>query len=78
MWNEMNPDSSGSIITLIAPKQIARHEILCDVNCDIILTSDFCRGIEGVRLAHTQFLMVGRRWDIEIKELIEIHKSWLG
>jgi len=52
-------------------QEIARHDILCYVNCDIILTSDFCRAIEGVRLAHNQFLMVGRRWDTEIKELIE-------
>jgi hypothetical protein len=45
---------------------IARHEILCYINCDIILMQDFCRAIERVRAAHREFLIVGRRWDTEI------------
>jgi hypothetical protein len=45
---------------------IARHEILCYINCDIILMQDFCRAIDRVRAAHREFLMVGRRWDTEI------------
>jgi hypothetical protein len=45
---------------------IARHEILCYINCDIILMQDFCRALERVRAAHRQFLMVGRRWDTDI------------
>jgi len=51
-------------------QEIAQHDILCYVNCDIILTSDFCRAIEQVRAAHSRFLMVGRRWDTEIKQPI--------
>jgi len=45
---------------------VARHEILCYINCDIILMQDFCRAIERVRAMHRQFLMVGRRWDTDI------------
>jgi hypothetical protein len=47
---------------------IARHEVLCYINCDILLTQDFRRAIERVRAAHREFLMVGRRWDIDIAE----------
>src|SRR5258708_11468255 len=45
---------------------IARHEILCYINCDIILMQDFCRAVGRVRAAHREFLMVGRRWDTDI------------
>ncbi len=47
---------------------IARHELLCYINCDIILMQDFCRAIERVGAMHRQFLMVGRRWDTDITE----------
>jgi hypothetical protein len=49
-------------------RALARHEVLCYVNCDIILMDDFCRALEQVRAAHARFLMVGRRWDAEIWE----------
>src|SRR5882762_9809898 len=47
---------------------IARNEILCYINCDIILMQDFWRAIERVRAMHREFLMVGRRWDTNITE----------
>lgn len=49
-------------------RALARHDILCYVNCDIILMDDFRRAIERVRAAHSEFLMVGRRWDMEMCE----------
>ncbi len=47
---------------------IARHELLCYINCDIILMQDFCRAIERVRATYREFLMVGRRCDADITE----------
>lgn len=45
---------------------IARHDVLCYSNCDIIFLQDFRRAVERVLAAHKEFLMVGRRWDTEI------------
>ena len=45
---------------------IARHEILCYINCDIVLMRDFRRALERVRAMHREFLMVGRRWNTDI------------
>jgi hypothetical protein len=45
---------------------IARHEILCYINCDIILMQDFWRAVERMRAMHREFLMVGRRWDTDV------------
>jgi hypothetical protein len=54
---------------------IARHDMLCYVNCDIILTGDFLRAVERVRAEHRQFLMVGRRWDTPITTPIDFSGS---
>ena len=56
---------------------IARHDLLCYVNCDIILTGDFRAAVEAVRSKYPQFLMVGHRWDTPITEPINFSDpSW--
>jgi hypothetical protein len=47
-------------------QEIACHDLLCYINCDIILMEDFRVALRRVRTAHSYFLMVGRRWDTEI------------
>ena len=47
-------------------QQIARHDFLCYINCDILLLSDFARAFARVRQSHSRFLMVGCRWDTPI------------
>src|SRR5229473_7546235 len=47
---------------------IASHDVLCYINCDILLMQDFCRALARVKQVHPRFLMVGRRWDMEIGE----------
>jgi hypothetical protein len=47
---------------------IARHDILCYTNCDILLMQDFRRAVERVCAVHKEFLMVGRRWDTDVTE----------
>ena len=47
-------------------QRIARHNVLCYVNCDIILTGGFLRSVEQVAALGLPFLMVGQRWDTDI------------
>src|SRR5258708_4110787 len=54
---------------------IARHDLLCYVNCDIILMQDFRRAIERVRATHREFLMVGRRWDTDVTEPLAFERA---
>jgi hypothetical protein len=55
----------------------ALHDVLCYVNCDIILMADFRRAISQTRATYPQFLMVGRRWDVDITEPIDFSsESW--
>jgi hypothetical protein len=49
-------------------QEIARHDLVCYCNCDIILLPEFCDALERIRARHERFLMVGRRWDTDIRE----------
>ncbi len=52
-------------------QEIARHDVLCYCNCDIVLLQDFCAALARVRGAHRRFLVVGRRWDTDITEPLD-------
>jgi hypothetical protein len=47
-------------------QELARHDLCCYVNCDIILLEDFLAALRCTAAAYPQFLMVGRRWDIDV------------
>ena len=52
-------------------QEIARHDILCYANCDIILTPDILDAARRVRAQKQKFLTVGRRWDTDVTELLD-------
>jgi hypothetical protein len=55
-------------------QQIARHDLLCYVNCDILLLSDFRLAVERVRSWRKDFLLIGRRWDTEIAAPVDFSR----
>jgi hypothetical protein len=58
-------------------QKLARHEIVCYVNCDIILTQEFLGALQKLQTWRSRFLMVGRRWDIEITEALDFsYPDW--
>lgn len=76
---ERNQFGSKRIDFMFARAQeIARHEVLCFCNCDIILLADFCAALERVRGGHERFLMVGRRQDTEIREALDFGDAKWG
>jgi hypothetical protein len=54
-----------------AEKQ-ASHSVLCYVNADILLMQDFGLAVQVVRDSLQRFLMVGRRWDVEIRDALNL------
>jgi hypothetical protein len=52
-------------------QQRARFDLLCFVNADIILMSDFARAVERAKTLRRRFLMIGQRWDVDITERID-------
>jgi hypothetical protein len=45
-------------------QRAARSRLMCYVNADIILMSDFAAAVQ--RISFERFLMVGQRWDVDV------------
>ena len=54
----------------------ATHERMCYVNADILLMSDFVRAIQRVIIDMPKSLMVGRRWNLDVKEPLDFNMDW--
>lgn len=54
-------------------QKIAKNQILVYLNSDIILMSDFMSAIKTIK--EPIFLMVGRRWDLDIREKINFNNT---
>jgi hypothetical protein len=57
-------------------QSLAKHDILCYVNADIILMNDFFNAVVKVSHWRSHFLIVGQRWDIEIREPLVFSQDW--
>jgi len=55
-------------------QEIARHDLLCYSNCDIVLTQDFRQALERLLPWRNTFLMAGRRWDVDISEALDFNR----
>lgn len=66
--NEYGTPLINSMIDLAQDE--AKYEILCWINADIILLSDFPKAVEQAisRVKKDQFLIIGRRWNIDLPE----------
>jgi len=74
---ESNEFGTPYLRSLIAEAENrARHELLCYVNADIILTGGFEQAVKQVRAKMNKFLMVGRRMNMWIKEPIHFDADW--
>src|SRR5215472_8664634 len=51
-------------------QSLGSNPFVCYINCDIALMSDFWAAFERVRHREGQFLMIGRRWDIDVTQPI--------
>jgi hypothetical protein len=52
------------------------NRILCYVNADIILMSDFLEAIKLVATAKTDYFLVGQRWDADIRQTLSFTGHW--
>jgi hypothetical protein len=58
-------------------QQIATHELVCFVNADIILMNDFTSAVKAVYPSKESFLMVGRRWNLDLRQTFNFEQpSW--
>jgi hypothetical protein len=55
---------------------LARYDTLAYVNADIILPAEFTAGVEKTRHAFPNFLAVGRRTNLDVREPIDFTNGW--
>jgi len=54
----------------------AAFPLICHVNADIILMSDFVEAVQRVKEQSSSFLMTARRRDLEVKGLLDFEEGW--
>lgn len=59
-------------------QEIARHDLLCYANCDIILPQSLCRAVHSVATWSAKFLMIGRRWDTPVTRELDFEATDWG
>ena len=57
-------------------QRMATHDVLCYVNADILLMSDFTPAIRRLAGSRLSFLMVGQRWDMDVTEPLTLDATW--
>jgi hypothetical protein len=57
-------------------ERTAANDVLCYINSDIILLSDFLPAVERVAQLRRRFLIGGQRWDVDIKEPLDFVPAW--
>jgi hypothetical protein len=55
---------------------LSDNNLFCYVNSDIILMSDFMQAIQRVVDQKSRFLLVGHRWNFDVKEVLEFKLDW--
>ncbi len=67
-YNEYGTPLINSMLDIA--QDIASYEILCWINADIILLSDFPTAVEQAitHVGRDPYLLIGRRWNIDLKE----------
>jgi hypothetical protein len=54
-------------------QEVAGNKLMCYINADIILMSDFLKAAQQIDIR--SFLMIGQRWDIELKESLDFQQA---
>jgi len=55
----------------------AENELLAYINADIILLPDFNAAAERVTRTQNKFLIIGQRWDLDVREDLDFTGDWV-
>jgi hypothetical protein len=58
-------------------RQHASADMLCYINADVILTPDILSAMMIIAARWNKFLIVGQRWDLDVREPIQYDEGWV-
>jgi hypothetical protein len=73
--NEFGTPLVDSIFELA--RQTAKYDVLIYLNADIILFPETRELVESIHNKIAEFLLVGRRWDLDIDREIDFSRDWV-
>ncbi|MBI9049626.1 MAG: glycosyltransferase family 2 protein [Anaerolineaceae bacterium] len=59
-------------------RQHASADILCYINADVILTPDILTAMMITAARWKAFLIVGQRWDLDVKQELKYEENWVN
>ena len=74
--NESGTPLISSMIQLA--RENSNSDMLCVINTDMILMSDFLEAARRSRLQRDKFVLLSQRWDLDITQPIEFTEGWQG
>ncbi|NMB53729.1 MAG: glycosyltransferase family 2 protein [Leptolinea sp.] len=57
-------------------RKAATGDLLAYINADIILLPDFTEAAESVAAQQSEFLIIGQRWDLDVKNELDFTSGW--
>ncbi len=57
-------------------RENSHSPLLAYVNADILLLSDFVESAQRALAQTKEFLLVGQRWDLDVRENLDFHPAW--
>ena len=72
--NDLGTPLISSIFTLA--RQVSTHDLLIYLNADILLLPETLEVIQQIHQLKADFLIVGRRWDLDITREIIFDQDW--
>ena len=72
--NQYNTPLLNSVFAEIHHR--VNNNIIAYLNADIILKNDFCLGVQSVSQEFDDYLLIGRRWNIEIFQKLAFESNW--
>ncbi len=58
-------------------RKAADCDVLAYINSDIILLPDFIRAADVVTRKQKEFLIIGQRWDLDVREDLDFSSGWV-
>ena len=74
--NDKGTPLVSSIFSLA--REAAAHEIMIYLNADILLLPEVLNVIDTIQDLEKDFLLVGRRWDLDLTKEIDFSDDWLA
>lgn len=72
--NEQGTPLVSSIFNLA--REASSHEVLVYLNADIMLLPEVLDVIDEIQNLKNEFLLVGKRWDLDLKQAIDFSTVW--